>query len=62
MTVFLIIAFILSLLARVLLGAFADKVSFFATLLKPLTFITIFLGIVMTIFIAIKIYNEVKKK
>lgn len=62
MTVFLIISFIMSLLARVLLGAFADKVSFFAALLTPLTCITVFLGVIMAVFIGIEIYNKITGK
>jgi len=62
MTVFFIIAFIISLFARVLLGAFSDKVSVFPKLLTPLTWVTVVLGILAAAFIGIEIYNKFKKK
>ncbi len=62
MTVFFIIAFIISLFARVLLGAFSDKVSVFPKLLTPLTWVTVVLGILAAVFVGIKIYKEIKRK
>ena len=62
MTVFFIIGFIVSLVARILFGAFVDKVSVFDKLLTPLTSVTVGFGILAAVFIAIKIYNEVKRK
>lgn len=62
MTVFFIIAFILSLIARIMFGVFADQVSFFPLLLTPFTWITVGFGAFMLIFIALKIYKEIKKK
>lgn len=62
MTVFFIIAFIVSLFARILFGVFVDKVTFFARLLTPLTWVTVVFAILAAVFIGLKIYNEVKKK
>lgn len=62
MTVFFIIAFVTSLFARLLFAAFVDKVSVFVTLLTPLTWVTVGFGVLAAVFIAIKIYNEFKKK
>ena len=62
MTVFFIIALIVTLFARLLFGAFVDKVAVFAKLLAPLTWVTVGFGILAAVFIAIKIYNEVKGK
>lgn len=62
MTVFFIIAFVVSFLARILFGALVDKVSIFDKLLTPLTWVTVGFGILAAVFIAIKIYNEVKRK
>ncbi len=61
MTVFFIIAFVVSLLARILFGAFVDKVSVFDKLLTPLTWVTVGFGVLMIIFIVLKIYKEIKK-
>lgn len=61
MTVFFIIAFVVSLLARILFGAFVDKVSVFDKLLTPLTWVTVGFGVLMLIFIVLKIYKEIKK-
>ena len=62
MTVFFIIAFIITLLARILFGAFVDKVAVFAKLLTPLTFITIGFAILAAVFIGIEIYNKITGK
>ncbi len=62
MTVFFIIGLIVSLLTRILFGAFVDKVSVFDKLLTPLTWVTVGFGILAAVFIVIKIYNEVKRK
>lgn len=62
MTVFFIIAFIVSLFARILFGVFVDKVTFFSRLLTPLTWVTVVFAILAAVFIGLKIYNEVKKK
>ena len=62
MTIFFIIAFVVSLFARILFGTFVDKVSVFEKLLTPLTWVTVGFAIFAAVFIAIKIYNEVKKK
>ena len=62
MTVFFIIGFIVSLVARILFGAFVDKVSVFFFFFTPLTWVTVGFGILAAVFIAIKIYNEVKRK
>ncbi len=61
MTVFFIIAFVVSLLARILFGAFVDKVSVFDKLLTPLTWVTVGFGVFMIVFIAIEIYKKLKK-
>lgn len=61
MTVFFIIAFVVSLLARILFGAFVDKVSVFDKLLTPLTWVTVGFGVLMIVFIAIEIYKKLKK-
>ncbi len=61
MTVFFIIAFVVSLLARILFGAFVDKVSVFDKLLTPLTWVTVGFAVLMIIFIVLKIYKEIKK-
>jgi len=61
MTVFFIIAFVVSLLARILFGAFVDKVSVFDKLLTPLTWVTVGFAVLMLIFIFLKIYKEIKK-
>lgn len=61
MTVFFIIAFVVSLLARILFGAFVDKVSVFDKLLTPLTWVTVGFAVFMLIFIVLKIYKEIKK-
>jgi hypothetical protein len=61
MTVFFIIAFVVSLLARILFGAFVDKVSVFDKLLTPLTWVTVGFAVLMLIFIVLKIYKEIKK-
>ena len=57
MTVFFIIAFVVSLLARILFGAFVDKVSVFDKLLTPLTWVTVGFAVLMIIFIVLKIYK-----
>ncbi len=62
MTVFFIIAFIVTLLARILFGEFVDKVAVFAKLLTPLTWVTVGFGVLAAVFIAIKIYKEFKAK
>lgn len=62
MTVFFIIAFIVTLFARLLFGAFVDKVAVFAKLLAPLTWVTVGFGILAAVFVAIKIYNKIKRK
>ncbi len=62
MTVFFIIAFIVTLFARLLFGAFVDKVAVFAKLLTPLTWVTVGFGVLAAVFIAIKIYKEFKAK
>ena len=62
MTVFFIIAFICSLFARILFGAFVDKVSVFERLLTPLTWVTVGFGVLAAVFIAIKIYKEINHK
>ena len=62
MTVFFIIAFILSLFARIIFGEFVDVVAAFGRLLTPLTWLTVGFGVLAAVFIAIKIYNEKKKK
>ena len=61
MTVFFIISFVVSLLARILFGAFVDKVSVFDKLLTPLTWVTVGFAVLMLIFIVLKIYKEIKK-
>ncbi len=61
MTVFFIIAFVVSLLARILFGAFVYKVSVFDKLLTPLTWVTVGFAVLMIIFIVLKIYKEIKK-
>ncbi len=61
MTVFFIIAFVVSLLARILFGAFVDKVIVFDKLLTPLTWVTVGFGVFMIVFIAIEIYKKLKK-
>ena len=61
MTVFFIIACVVSLLARILFGAFVDKVSVFDKLLTPLTWVTVGFAVLMIIFIVLKIYKEIKK-
>ena len=61
MTVFFIIAFVVSLLARILFGAFVDKVSVFDKLLTPLTWVTVGFAVLMIIFIVLKLYKEIKK-
>lgn len=62
MTVFFIIAFIISLLARILFGAFIDSVPVFEKLLTPVTWLTVIFAILAAVFIGIKIYKEFKKK
>ncbi len=62
MTVFFIIAFIISLLARILFGAFIDSVPVFEKLLTPFTWLTVIFAILAAVFIGIKIYKEFKKK
>lgn len=62
MTVFFIVGFIISLIARILFGAFADRVSVFIKLLTPFTWLTVIFAILAAVFIAIKIYKEIKKK
>ncbi|MDE6104103.1 MAG: hypothetical protein K2G38_00235 [Clostridia bacterium] len=62
MMIFFIISFVVMLAARILFGAFVDKVNVFLRLLTPLTWLTVIFGILAAVFIAIKIYNEVKKK
>ena len=62
MTVFFIIALIVTLFARLLFGAFVDKVAVFAKLLAPLTWLTVGFGIFSAVFIGIEIYNKIKRK
>ncbi len=62
MTVFFIIGFIVSLVARILFGFFVNKVAVFAELLLPLTFITIGFAILAAVFIGIEIYNKITGK
>lgn len=62
MTVFFIISFVVSLLTRILFGAFVDKVSVFDKLLTPLTWVTVGFAILAAVFVGIKIYKEVKRK
>lgn len=62
MTVFFIIAFIISLLARILFGAFIDSVPVFEKLLTPFTWLTVIFAILAAVYIGIKIYKEFKKK
>ena len=62
MTVFFIIAFIISLLARILFGAFIDSVPVFEKILTPFTCLTVIFAILAAVFIGIKIYKEFKKK
>ena len=62
MTVFFIIAFIVTLLARILFGEFVDKVAVFAKLLAPLTWLTVGFGIFSAVFIGIEIYNKITGK
>ncbi len=62
MTVFFIISFIVSLIARILFGAFVDEVSVFAKLLTPFTWLTVIFAILAAVFIGIKIYKEITEK
>ena len=62
MTVFFIIAFIITLLARILFGAFVDKVSVFIKLLTPFTWLTVGFGVLAAVFIGIEIYNKITGK
>ena len=62
MTIFFIISFVVSLLARILFGAFVDSVPVFAKLLTPLTWLTVIFAILAAVFIGIKIYKELAGK
>lgn len=62
MTVFFIIAFIISLLARILFGAFIDSVPVFEKLLTPFTWLTVIFAILAAVFIGIDIYNKITGK
>ena len=62
MTIFFIIGFIVSLIARILFGAFVDEVSVFAKLLTPFTWLTVIFAILAAVFIGIKIYKEITEK
>lgn len=62
MTIFFIIAFVISLLARILFGAFIDSVPVFEKLLTPFTWLTVIFAILAAVFIGIKIYKELAGK
>ncbi len=62
MTVFFIVGFIVTLFARILFGAFVDKVAVFDKLLTPLTWVTVWFGVLAAVFIGIKIYKEIAGK
>lgn len=62
MTIFLIILFIVLLVARILFGYFSEVVPFFASLLTALTWLTVGAGIFALVFIAAKLYREFKDK
>lgn len=62
MTIFFIIGFIISLIARILFNAFVDNVPVFAKLLTPLTWLTVIFAILAAVFIGIKIYKELAGK
>lgn len=59
--IFFTVATIILIIARVLLGHFADTVGWFAPLLTPLTVAAVLVGIVALTLIAIKIYGEIRK-
>lgn len=61
MTIFFVITTIVLIIARVLMGYFADVVGFFTPLLTPLTIASSITGVVASIFVAIKIYGEIRK-
>lgn len=62
MTVFLIFLFIGLLIFRIAAGFYIEKVPFFAALTTPLTWLCVGAGVLMVIFIAIKIYKELRHK
>ena len=59
--IFFTVATIILIIARVLLGHFADTVGWFAPLLTPLTVAAVLVGCVALTLIAIKIYGEIRK-
>lgn len=62
MIVFLIILFIVLVAGCGVTSYYAHAVPVLGVLLKPLIAVCVCVGVVMLIFIAIEIYNEVKKK
>lgn len=54
-----IVLFVLSLTARLTLGAYMEKVSWLAGLMKPLTVLTVIFGIVMGVLIALVVIDKI---
>lgn len=57
-TIFIIILFVILLICRIAAGFFADVVPFFGALTVMLSWLCVIVGIIASIFVAIKIYNE----
>ncbi len=60
MTVFSIILFIVLVIVRVTVGSYADSVPFLTAYLTPLTWLCVGAGVLMAVFIGIKIYKAIK--
>ena len=62
MIVFLTLLLIVLIIGRVAAGFFAHAVPFLAALTLPLTVICVIVGVILTLFIGIEIYNNVRGK
>lgn len=62
MTVFLIFLFIGLVIFRVAAGFYAEQIPFFVALAAPLTYICIGVGVIMSVFVIIRIIKEIQRK
>ncbi len=62
MTIFLMIAFVVLLIARKLFGYYADVVPVFGSLLTTLTWLTVGAGVLALAFMIAKLYAIIKGK
>ena len=62
MITFLTLLLIALIIGRVAAGYFAPAVPFLGALVLPLTVICVIVGVILTLFIGIEIYNNVRGK